>query len=114
MKKLIMIAVAAMLALNVTAEDKKEAPKKGGRANILKALDLTKEQAAKLKEINAEFGAKLKGLSKEDRRTKGRELFKARQEAIAKILNEKQLAKLKEMQAKRRGPGKGKKKPEAK
>ena len=114
MKKIIMIAVAAMLALNVVAEDKKDAPRKGNRGNILKELDLTKEQVAKMKEINAEFGAKLKELGKEDRRTKGRELFKARQQAIAKILNEKQLAKLKELQAKRRGAGKNKKKPEAK
>lgn len=107
-----MIAVAAMLALNVTAEDKKEAPKKGGRGNIFKELGLSKEQAAKMKEINAEFGAKTKELSKEDRRTKGREIFKARQEAIAKILTEEQQAKLKELMAKRRGAGKGKKKPE--
>ena len=35
MKKLIMIAVAAMLALNVAAEDKKEAPKKGGRLSLI-------------------------------------------------------------------------------
>lgn len=114
MKKLIMIAVAAMLALNVSAEDKKAAPKKGARVNIFKELDLTKEQAAKMKEVNAEFGAKLKGLSKEDRKTKGRELFKARQEAIAKILTEAQQAKLKELMAKRRPAGKGKKKPQEK
>ena len=112
MKKLIMIAAAAMLALNVAAEDKKEAPKKGGRGNILKELGLSKEQAAKMREINAEFGAKAKELSKEDRRTKGRELAKSRQEEIAKILTEEQQAKLKELMAKRRGAGKGKKKPE--
>lgn len=114
MKKLIMIAVAAMLALNVAAEDKKAAPKKGARVNIFKELDLTKEQAAKMKEVNAEFGPKLKGLSKEDRKTKGRELLKARSEAIAKILTEAQQAKLKELMAKRRAAGKGKKKPQEK
>ena len=38
MKKLIMIAVAAMLALNVAAEDKKDAPKKGGRQGFMKEL----------------------------------------------------------------------------
>ena len=59
MKKLIMIAAAAMLALNVAAEAKKEAPKKGGRGNILKELGLSKEQAAKMREINAEFGAEI-------------------------------------------------------
>ena len=51
MKKLIMIAAAAMLALNVAAEDKKEAPKKGGRGNILKELGLSKEQAAKMSDV---------------------------------------------------------------
>lgn len=115
MKKLIMIAMAAMLALNLAAEDKKAAPKKGARGNIFKELNLTKEQAAKMKEVNAEFGPKLKELSKEDRKTKkGRELSKARQEAIAKILTEEQQAKLKELMAKRRPAGKDKKKPQEK
>tara|TARA_B000000609_G_C24021613_1_gene265716 strand:- start:311 stop:649 length:339 start_codon:yes stop_codon:yes gene_type:complete len=112
MKKLIMIAVAAMLALNVAAEDKKEAPKKGGRQGLMKELELSKEQTAKMRELNKKFAEKVKGLSEEERKAKMKDIQKERQAAVAEILNEEQQAKLKELMAKRRGAGKGKKKPE--
>ena len=41
-----------------------------------------------------------------------KDIQKERQAAVAEILNEEQQAKLKELMAKRRGAGKGKKKPE--
>tara|TARA_B100000459_G_C8580467_1_gene203024 strand:+ start:198 stop:536 length:339 start_codon:yes stop_codon:yes gene_type:complete len=112
MKKLIMIAVAAMLALNVAAEDNKEAPKKGGRQGLMKELELSKEQTAKMRELNKKFAEKVKGLSQEERKAKMKDIQKERQAAVAEILNEEQQAKLKELMAKRRGAGKGKKKPE--
>ncbi len=113
MKKIIMIAVAAMLALNVAAEDKKEAPKKGGRqGGLMKELGLSKEQSAKMRELNKKFAEKVKGLSQEERKAKMKDIQKERQAAVAEILNEEQQAKLKELMAKRRGAGKGKKKPE--
>ena len=107
-----MIAVAAMLALNVAAEEKKDAPKKGGRQSLMKALGLSKEQAAKMRELNKKFAEKVKGLSQEERKAKMKDIQKERQAAVAEILNEEQQAKLKELMAKRRGAGKGKKKPE--
>tara|TARA_Y100001934_G_scaffold279013_1_gene381694 strand:- start:358 stop:729 length:372 start_codon:yes stop_codon:yes gene_type:complete len=115
MKKLISIVVAAMLAVNLfAAEEKKAAPGKGGRGGFLKELGLSKEQAEQMKKLNADFAAKMKELSKEERKAKGREIQKERQAAVAKILTEEQNAKLKEIIAKRREAGKGKGKPEGK
>jgi len=118
MKKLILFAVTALVAVNVASADDKKAPKKGQRGpSIFKALELTKEQQAKFAALNKELRGKmaaLKELPKDQQRAKRQEIFKARTEGLKKILDEKQLAKLKELQAKRRPGGKGKKKPQDK
>ncbi|MBL66943.1 MAG: hypothetical protein CMO74_00605 [Verrucomicrobiales bacterium] len=118
MKKLILFAVAALVAVNVASADDKKAPKKGQRGpGLLKALELTKEQQTKFAALNKEMRGKmaeLKELPKDQQRTKRQEISKARMEGLKKILNEEQLAKLKEMQTKRRPGGKGKKKPQDK
>jgi Spy/CpxP family protein refolding chaperone len=113
MKKLIMFAVAAMLAFNVSADDKKPAKKGrgGGAQAMLKQLDLTADQKkalAKHSKENKEKGAEARKLKGEERKSAMKKIAEARNAILKEILTEEQAAKLKELQAKARADRKKK------
>ena len=105
MKKLIMFAVAAMLAFNVSADDKKPAKKGrgGGIQAMIKQLDLTADQKkalAKYNKENKEQGAEARKLEGKERRAAMKKLAEGRNAKLKEILTEEQAKKLKELQAK--------------
>ena len=119
MKKIIMLAVAAMLAFNVSAADdekKKARAKKAetrGIQAMLKQLDLTAEQnkaLAKYNKENKEKGAEARKLKGEERKAAMKKIAEARNAKLKEILTEEQAKKLKELQAKARADRKKKKK----
>ena len=119
MKKLIMFAVATVMALNVAQaadDDKKKAPAKKGRGGIqalIRQLDLKPEQKKVLATFNKEnkeknaAARKLKGAERKDAMKK---IYEARNAKLKGILTEAQAAKLKELQKEARAKNKGKKK----
>ena len=116
MKKLMMLAFAAALALGTAQADDKDAPakKKAGRGIValVKQLDLDADQKktlnAFLKE-NREKAGDIRKLPKEERRAKYTENRKRIEAKLKEILNDEQQAKLKELVAKNKPAGKGKK-----
>ena len=117
MKKLIMLAVATVMALNMAQaadDDKKKAPRKGrGVQALLKQLDLSADQKKALATFNKENrkknteARKLKG---EERKAAMKKIAEARNAKLKEILTEEQVKKLKELQTKAQGDRKGKKK----
>ena len=119
MKKLIMFAVATVMALNVAQaadDDKKKAPAKKGRGGIqalIRQLDLKPEQKKALATFNKEnkeenaAARKLKGA---ERKGAMKKIYEARNAKLKEILTEAQAAKLKELQKEARAKNKGKKK----
>ena len=118
MKKLIMLAVAAMLAFNVSAADDDKKPAKKGRGGInamIKQLDLTADQKkalAKYNKENKEKGAAARKLEGKERRAAMKKITEARNAKLKEILTEEQAKKLKELQAKAQADRK--KKPKSK
>ena len=118
MKKIIMLAVAAMLAFNVSAaDDDKKPAKKGRRAGgiqaMIKQLDLTADQKKALSKFNKENkdkGAAARKLEGKERRAAMKKIAEARTAKLKEILTEEQAKKLKELQAKAQANRKGKKK----
>ena len=109
MKKLILFAVAAVLAMNVTqaADDKNKKDKgKGGIQVLFAKLDLNADQKKKLGEFNKthseKYGQarKLKGGA---RKAKLREITVARNALLDELLTGEQQAKLKELKAAKKG-----------
>ena len=118
MKKLIMFAVATVMALNVAQaadDEKKKAPAKKGRGNILAELGLSKQERKKVNEATKPILEKRtalrknKDLSKKERAAKNREWAKEYNEALKKVLTEEQMKKYTEIQAKRSAARKKKK-----
>ena len=114
-----MLAVAAMLAFNVSAaeDDKKPAKNRrgGGIQAMIKQLDLTADQKKALAEYNKENkekGAEVRKLKGEERKAAMKKITDARNAKLKEILTEDQAKKLKELQAKARADRK--KKPESK
>ena len=108
-----MFAVAAMLAFNVSADDKKPAKKGrgGGIQAMIKQLDLTADQKkalAKYNKENKEKGAEARKLKGEERKAAMKKIAEARNAKLKEILTEEQAAKLKELQAKARADRKKK------
>ena len=108
-----MFAVAAMLAFNVSADDKKPAKKGrgGGVQAMIKQLDLTADQKkalAKHSKENKEKGAEARKLKGEERKSAMKKIAEARNAILKEILTEEQAAKLKELQAKARADRKKK------
>ena len=124
MKKLIMFAVATVMAMNVAQaadDDKKKAPRKGRAGGIqamIKQLDLTADQKKALATFNKENkgkGAEARKLEGKERRAAMKKIAEARNAKLKEILTEEQAKKLKELQAKAQADRKGKKKkPESK
>ena len=126
MKKLIMFAVATVMAMNVAQaadDDKKKAPRNGRPGAIqalLKQLDLTADQKkalATFNKENKEKGAAARKLKGKERRAAMKKITEARNAKLKEILTEEQAKKLKELQAKARADRKNKakkKKPEDK
>ncbi len=119
MKKLIMLAVATVMALNVAQaadDEKKKAPAKKGRGGIqamLKQLDLKPDQKKALATFNKESrkkGAEARKLKGEERKAAIKKIAEARNAKLKEILTEDQAKKLKELQAKAQADRKGKKK----
>jgi len=119
MKKLIMLAVATVMALNVAQaadDEKKKAPAKKGRGGIqamIKQLDLTADQKKALatyNKENKEKGAAARKLKGKDRRAAMKKITEDRNAKLKEILTEEQAKKLKELQAKAQADRKGKKK----
>ena len=105
MKKLIMFAVAAMLAFNVSADDKKPAKKgRGGGINaMIKQLDLTADQKkalAKYNKENKEKGDAARKLEGKERRAAMKKIAEGRNAKLKEILTKEQAKKLTELQAK--------------
>ncbi len=100
-----MLAVAAMLAFNVSADDKKPAKKgRGGGINaMIKQLDLTADQKKALAKYNKENkgkGAEAQKLEGKERRAAMKKIAEARNAKLKEILTEEQAKKLTELQAK--------------
>ena len=119
MKKLIMFAVATVMAMNVAQaadDDKKKAPRKGRAGGIqamIKQLDLTADQKkalATFNEENKENGAAARKLKGKERRAAMKKITEALNAKLKEILTEEQAKKLKELQAKAQADRKGKKK----
>ena len=119
MKKLIMLAVATVMALNVAQaadDEKKKAPAKKGRGGIqamLKQLDLKPDQKKALATFNKESrkkGAEARKLKGEERKAAIKKIAESRNAKLKEILTEDQAKKLKELQAKAQADRKGKKK----
>ena len=119
MKKLIMFAVATVMAMNVAQaadDDKKKAPRKGRAGGIqamIKQLDLTADQKkalATFNKENKEKGAEARKLEGKERRAAMKKITEARNAKLKEILTEEQAKKLKELQAKAQADRKGKKK----
>ena len=118
MKKMIMLAVASVMALNVAqaADDDKAPAKKKGRGGIqalIKQLDLSADQKKKLREFNVankEKSAAARKLKGAERRAATKKITEARNAKLKEILTEEQAKKLKELQAKAQADRKGKKK----
>jgi Spy/CpxP family protein refolding chaperone len=119
MKKLIMFAVATVMALNVAQaadDDKKKAPSKkdrGGIQALIKQLDLNADQKKKLREFNVgnkEKIAAARKLKGAERKGAMKKIIEARNAKLKEILTEAQAAKLKELQKEARAKNKGKKK----
>ena len=115
MKKIIMLAVAAMLAFNVSAADDDKKPAKKGRAGgiqaMLKELDLTAEQNKALATFNKESrkkNAEARKLKGEERKAAVKKIADARNAKLKEVLTEDQAKKLKELQAKARADRKKK------
>ena len=119
MKKLIMFAVATVMALSVAQaadDEKKKAPRKGRAGGIqamIKQLDLTADQKkalATFNKENKEKGAAARKLKGKERRAAMKKITEARNAKLKEILTEEQAKKLKELQAKAQADRKGKKK----
>ena len=119
MKKLIMLAVGTVMALNeaqAADDEKKKAPAKKGPGCIqamLKQLDLKPDQKKALATFNKESrkkGAEARKLKGEERKAAIKKIAEARNAKLKEILTEDQAKKLKELQAKAQADRKGKKK----
>ncbi len=93
---------------------KGERGKGRGMETLIKELNLTAEQQAKLKPLQEELGKTMQGLRdlpQDQRREKMRAAFQTFQDGMKKILTPEQLKKMEEMRSKgkgKRSEGKGK------
>ena len=71
--------------------------------SVQKDLALTDEQKESLKKISDDFRSSMSGLSQEDRQSKMPELRKAMEDKIGAVLNDKQNARLMEIQVQVQG-----------
>ena len=114
MKKLIMFAVATVMAMNVAqAADDEKKKGRGGIQAMIKQLDLTADQKkalATFNKENKEKGAAARKLEGKERRAAMKKIAEARNAKLKEILTEEQAKKLKELQAKAQADRKGKKK----
>ena len=105
MKKLVMFAIATILAMHVAQADddkKKKAWGKGGIQALLKQLDLNADQKKKLDEFNKanrDKNAEVRKFKGDERNAKMREITLARNAKLKEILTKKQQTKLKELKA---------------
>ncbi len=106
MKRLFLsLAILAFTSLTIVSAQEGRRSKRG--FSLPQELNLTSEQQQKVDSANNEFRAKISDLrsnsnvSKEDKRTKIKELRREHRDAINNILTPEQQTKLKELQSKR-------------
>lgn len=119
---IILLATIFFCSESLTAQEKRDTIKsvvtkpagtdkltaKEKRAALIDSLDLTKDQAKKLKAINQDFRQQLKAvndntsLSTAERKQKNRALIQQQQSEVEKILSPAQFARYKEMIRKRK------------
>ena len=109
MNKFIILVATALMAMNVSAEDK---PKKGKGAKLnpayqqlLSDLKLTDEQQPKFQALQKEqsaFMAEQKKRSAEEKKTAGQPFYKARTAKIKELFNQDQLKVWRKYQAQQR------------
>ena len=102
MKKIIMLAVAAMLAFNVSAADKKA---KKQWTLMLAELKLSDEQNPKFQALQKEqkaFMAEQKKRSAAEKKEAGQPFWKARNAKLKELFTEEQMTVWKAFQAKQR------------
>jgi Spy/CpxP family protein refolding chaperone len=75
-----------------------------GNEKVQKELALNDNQKASIKKISEDFQSSIGGLSREDRQSKMPELRKAMEDKIGAVLNNKQKARMKEIQVQVQGP----------
>lgn len=109
MKKIIVFALGALLALNVSAEDKpaKSGAKKPNPAykQLMEDLELTDVQKPKFQALQKEHGkfmAEQKKRSAEEKKAAGQPFYKARNAKLKEILTKEQLKVWWKFQAKQR------------
>ena len=109
MKKLVLFAVAAVLAMNMAqaADDKNKKDKgKGGIQVLLTKLDLNADQKKKLGEFNKAHSEKYhqaRKLKGDARKAKLRGITVARNALLDELLTGEQQAELKELKAAKKG-----------
>jgi Spy/CpxP family protein refolding chaperone len=106
--KRLFLSLVILLCFSLAIVNAQESRRDGRRGFALpQELNLTSEQQQKVELVNADFKAKmteLRGksdLTKEDKRSKMKELRKEHRDAINNILTPEQQAKMKELQTKR-------------
>ena len=109
MNKFITLVAAALMAMNVSAEDK---PKKGKGAKLnpayqqlLADLKLTDEQKPKFQALQKEqsaFMVEQKKRSAEEKKTAGQPFYKARTAKLKELFNQDQLKVWRKYQAQQR------------
>lgn len=108
MKK-IFLSLAIVASLSFASSAYAQASKKDGRgkSDIKKELNLSDEQKQKMETARSEYKVKadelkaMSGLSKEDKRAKGKELREQHMAAVNNILTPEQQTKMKELRSKR-------------
>ena len=107
MKKLGLLAIAAVLTMNVAkAADDKNKKGKGGIQVLLTKLDLNADQNKKLDEFNKAHSGKYdqaRKLKGDARKAKLREITVARNALLDELLTGEQQAKLKKLKAAKKG-----------
>lgn len=106
------IAVGAIASLSVlNAQEQKQGRGRGSMATPEQRIErleeavgkLTDAQKTKIKEIYAKAAEKMQGLSQEERREKGMEIFRESGQQVRAVLTAEQQTKYDEMMAQMRG-----------
>lgn len=106
-KVLFTLFVLAFVSVSVFAQGPQQGRQQDRRFTLPKELNLTEEQQKKVDVVNADFKTKFEevrkqsDLSREDRRSKMKDINEKYDAAIKEILTPEQQTKLKEMREKR-------------
>lgn len=107
--KRLLLSLAILACISFTASINAQEGRRGGKRGFTlpQELNLTADQQQKVESVNTDFKAKMielrskSDLSREDRRSKMKELRREHRDAINNILTPEQQTKLKELQSQR-------------